>query len=275
MEKVFAFDDYKDYLNQRLAVTGATRGLRSRLARHLSCQEAHISQVLNGNVHFTLESGALINEFLEHNFEESETFLLLLQIARAGNRSLANTYKRRLNALRKERQRAKIESAESVAGDSAFLALYYRSWHIAGAHVFLMTGAKDRLAVARNLGISLPAAEEALLTLMRLGLATETNGSFFATAQRWHLPPDSPLVAQHHLNWRRRAILNLEHGGSFKDLHYSGPMAISHKAADAIRNLLIETIERTEPLIAYPGEEVTRALCIDFFNLDYAEKMPL
>lgn len=50
-------------------------------------------------------------------------------------------------------------------------------------------------------------------------------------------------------------------------MHYSGPMAIAANSAPAIRALLLETIGKLEPLIAAPGEDVGRVLCLDYFKL--------
>ena len=44
-------------------------------------------------------------------------------------------------------------------------------------------------------------------------------------------------------------------------------MAVSSQSAKAIRQLLVDTIERLEPLIAAPGEEEVLALCVDFSRL--------
>jgi hypothetical protein len=267
IKNVFDYPDYKDYLSARFATSGPSRGLRSKLAAKLGCQVAHISQVLNGPGHFTLEHAALIDEFLAHDAQESEAFLLLVHLARAGNRTLGAAYKRRFDALLEERRRARIKMAETTIDQEAELGLYYQSWHVAAVHVYLMRAASDLRSVAAALGLTPKSASAALATLVKLGLATEVKGRFAATPRRLHLPYDAPLVAQHHLNWRRRTVLALEAAGTAEDLHYSGPMAISAASAKAIRALLVATIEKMEPLIAAAGEDVTRVVCIDFFPL--------
>jgi plasmid maintenance system antidote protein VapI len=68
------------------------RGVRSKLAQSLQCQTSHISQVLSGRSEFTLEQAEQVSTYIGHSKEETEYFLLLVQVARSGTRALQKIY---------------------------------------------------------------------------------------------------------------------------------------------------------------------------------------
>ncbi len=76
---IFDYKDYRKYVEMKLPITGAKRGVRTRLAMALSCQTAFISRVLHEEAHFSLEHAVVINRFLIHTDEESNFFILMIQ----------------------------------------------------------------------------------------------------------------------------------------------------------------------------------------------------
>ncbi|MGE0171336.1 MAG: TIGR02147 family protein [Oligoflexales bacterium] len=264
---VFEFDDYKKYLKERLPTSGENRGSRSKLAKLLKCQSAHISQVLKGSGHFSLEHCAIIDEFLNHTLQESEYFLLLVHLGRSGSKKLSRFYMRRIDELKVLNRRANIAPSAKPLENEAALALYYSSWQVAAVHVALMKGPQrpSELAATLNLGVSF--VKTALTNLTHCGMVEDRkDGYYHCVPQRLHLAPDSPFVTQHHLNWRTKLVQSLQQPEDKETLHYSGPMAISKRAASKIRALLVDSIERMEPIIASPGEDCCHAVCIDFFR---------
>src|SRR3712207_9531193 len=60
---------------------------------------------------------------------------------------------------------------------------------------------------------------------------------------RIHLGADSPLIGQHHVHWRMRAMRAIEsdpQGG----LHYSSVVSISRRDIERLRERLIALIDR-------------------------------
>lgn len=266
MLSVFEARDYKSYLVERLPTSGDGRGLRSKLAKKLRCQTAHISQVLNGNGHFSLENAAMIDVFLEHGPQESEYFMLLVHLARSGNRVLSETYKRRMEKILDGRQHAAIQAPPEIIDDVAMMQ-YYSSWHFAAIHILLMSASQTLESMAARLGLSVGIVKATVAALQRMGLVHEVDGSLSATPSRWHLSANSPLVARHHVNWRLKTIQNLEQRSAERNLHYSGPMIVAKSSAVKIRARLIKCIEELEPLIAVEGNEEAMVVCLDLFNL--------
>jgi len=55
--------------------------------------------------------------------------------------------------------------------------------------------------------------------------------------------------------------------GNRDDFHFTSVMSISEKAAEAIRETLLKTVETIEPVIKSAKDESVHALMIDLFSL--------
>ncbi len=77
--------------------SGLGRGSRAKLAAHLNCKPATISQVLSGALDFNLEQALLVSEFIDHTHEEAQYFLLLVQHSRAGSEKIRSYFDSKFN----------------------------------------------------------------------------------------------------------------------------------------------------------------------------------
>src|ERR1700727_1723751 len=102
--QVFDFSEYKQYLADSLGGPRSRTGLRLAVARTLACQPTFVSQVLNGQAHFSLEQAEKISRFLQHTPEEREYFFLLLQRDRAGTRELEKYFLEKIEGIKAKRQ---------------------------------------------------------------------------------------------------------------------------------------------------------------------------
>ena len=82
---------------------------------------------------------------------------------------------------------------------------------------------------------------------------------------RLHLAGDSPLIQKHHINWRLKAIQNLEDDSS-KSLHYSSIVSLAASDAEVIHEQLIQTIQKLKSVVRESPEEELRSICLDFFK---------
>jgi len=80
-QSIYAYNDYKRYLLAVLGGTGKRNGQRAELARAIRCQAAYLSQILNGSVHLNLEQALRVNQYLVHDPDECDGFLILFNPA--------------------------------------------------------------------------------------------------------------------------------------------------------------------------------------------------
>ena len=267
---VFEFTHYKPYLAQALDTSGEKRGARSRLARALGCGSAFVSQVLQGEAHFSLEHGILIQEFLKHDEAEAHFFMLLLQKDRAGTSRLAQYFEKQLEDIRQRRQSISERVGQSDRLSEAEQVTYYSHWYFAAVHVLTsIPTLVSKADYARALGLSVATVSRALDFLVSAGLVLFENGGWRISSKRIHLEKNSPMIARHHANWRWQAIQSLEEP-HHDDLHFSGVWTLGRQDIQKIREILLQAIERTEPVLRAAPEEVGYGIGIDFFRVTEA-----
>lgn len=258
---MYDYTDYKAYLKSRIE-----RGSQRLLAEHIGCQPAFLSQVLRGKPHLSLEQGLLASEYFQMSAAEQEYFILALQLGRAGTSKLSFYFASKMNALRRQQERvdSKIGGFEEL--NESTKAVYYSSWKYPLVLVLLSLPAPNQTSLLRvNTGLSDHELKKILAFLKSTGLAERRAGRWRPVNRRIHLGPEDPLIIPHHRNFRTLANSRLEEMKP-DSLHYSSVMALSKTDAARVKNLLLETLSRTESLLRPSPEETARVFCIDYFE---------
>jgi uncharacterized protein (TIGR02147 family) len=268
MKLVFEFSDYKRFLGHtEEARKSYERGFRSKLANFIGCQNGYISHVLNGQAHFSLEQALLIAKFLELTSSEQKYFLLLVEVARAGTTELQQYFATELKVLRE----AHLNIKERV-GDSQILtdknqSIYYSSWHYLAVHVLVSLGNYDEAkTISDALKIPDELVSKILLFLIQNNIVIETKGKLKPGLTQVHLNRESPLIRQHHTNWRIAAIQSIVNDTK-TDIHYSTVSTLSYADAENLRGEMVSLIEKYVSVIAASKEETMYGFNLDFYNL--------
>lgn len=267
MQQVFEFSDYKAYLMSVLTTTGANRGIRSKLAVHLNCQISFLSQVLNGESHFSLEHGLKISTFLAHSKDENRFFMLLLEAGRASSKDLKNYYLDQIHELLERRKEIRnlIVTNDALSLESQLR--YYSSWYYSAIHVIIsITAFQTPQAIAERLKLPLQLVHTVLEFLESIGLAKFEQGRYQIGPKRIHLGRESDLISKHHSNWRLQALQHLERRED-GDLFYSSTYSIAKRDIPRVRDILMRAIEQVDPLIMKSNEEELISLNLDLFKL--------
>ncbi len=270
MEKdLFSYFDYREFLKGWiLSQPKKGRGQRAAIAAAIKSPVSHISQVLSGVSHLSFEQAEEVNEYLGHNEDESEYFLLLVQLVRAGTPKLKKRIESQVQKIQSKRLVLKDRLKVKKTVSSEDQALFYSSWHYAAVHILItIKQYQTKEAIAKYLKVSSRKISEVLGVLVKLGLAEAENGRYTASVARFHLGSDSPMISKHHANWRLQAIQSLDKENFFEDLHYSSVVSISNNDTIKIKNLLVKSIENAKLLISDSPEEELHSLCLDFFKI--------
>lgn len=265
MKRVFDFKDYKAYLRE-VENHGPLRAFRSRLAEAAACQNAYISQVLNGSQHLSLEQADGIAGLLQLAPDEKAHFLLLIQHARAATPSLRKFFAEQIGQSVEKRLalRHRVNTGEHLPEEDQVT--YYGEWYYSAIHV-LVTLADHRTveAIATRLNLPPAIARKAVDFLLSCGLLAEKKGELTTGRSRLYLDGASPLITRHHANWRLHALQSLPRAGA-EDLHYSSVVTISRADAEAIRESLIQAIQDAKKTIRDSKEEDLFAFHVDFYR---------
>ncbi len=265
MKLVFEFKDYKRYISASLDLAGS--GSRSRLAKHLSCQSAHISQVLNGHQQITVEQAYQMNSFFAHDRDESHFFLLLVQKNRAGSNDLKDYFQNQLDEILRRRSLIKNRVSSNKEIPREFQTRYYSSWHYAAIHIALsIPELQTKESLASHFHLPMRIISETLEFLITAQLADRRDGRFVIGPSHIHLGSDTDNINKHHMNWRIQAMDSLARGNE-RDLHYSVAFSLSRHDADRIKDRFIETVNSNLKDVGPSKEEVIYCTCIDFFEV--------
>lgn len=262
---VFEADHYRTYLKHRLAVTGASRGLRSRLAEKIRTQPAFISMVLSGDNDLSPEHIPPTNELLGHSPEEAHFFTLLVFQARAGTKELREYFQAQLTEILSKRteflNRVQMKDTLKLSDQT----LYYSRWYYLAIHVLVSLAKYDtREALAERLKLPLAKVSKAVDELVSMGLVAVNKGKLGTGKQRIHMDKRSPLIGQLHTNFRNQAIQSLQNEQP-NDLHFSLGFTMSHKLFKEYRARLLDVVTEFEQRFLEDDPEEFFCLNIDFF----------
>lgn len=263
---VFEYRDYKQFLKDLSDLK--PRGFKSALAQAASCQLAYVTHVLGGAAHFSLEQAEGISRFLGHTKLEQRYFLTLVEFARAGTPQLRHALAEFLQDYREKffSLKERVNIKQSLSSEDQLI--YYSSWVYAAVHVMTSIPAlQSREALASALVLPLAKVNEVCDFLIQTKLIGEDGKRLTMTSRQIHLGKDSPLISQHHSNWRIQAIRSLDLG-KMNDIHYSSVFTLSEEGAERVRAILTQAIADSVQIIKGAKEEQTRAMTIDFFSVN-------
>ena len=268
MKTVFDFNDYKRYLEYIEESRSAfERGFRSKLAEFIGCQSGYISHVMNGAAHLSLEQTIKVAKFLNLKSREQKYLLLLVELARAGTEDLKTHFKNELKNLLDEHLNIKERVGQSKLLSEFEQSTYYSSWHYLAVHVLSsLPEYNDAKSISQALKIPEDVVNNVLLFLMQTNIIVESKGVLKPGLTQVHLNRESPLIRQHHTNWRISAIQSLMNDNK-NDLHYSTVSTLSKTDAEKLRAEMVKLIENYVETIKPSKEEVMYGFNIDFYSL--------
>jgi uncharacterized protein (TIGR02147 family) len=265
---IYEFLDYKKYLNDLIdSDQNHGRGKKKKLAEFIGCQVSHISNVLSGPGHFSAEQAEVVTRFFGLNPSETDYFLTLVQMNRAGTNELKQFYQNNLQEKSEKylglKNRLKMPDS-LVEGQEA---RYYSSWHFAAVHVCTsIPGLQTRDALANKFNLSLRRTDEILNFLCETGLIKKEGIRFVISRPMLHLDKKSPNIFKHHTNWRLRAAAALDQFEK-SSLHYSSVVSISQKDIPKVQDIFSKALTEAINLISKSPEEECAVICLDLFKL--------
>ena len=266
---VFDYLNYKRYLQDVIKHRpGAGHGFRTRIAKAADCQVSYVSEVLNKASHFSLEQAEAINELLDHTPEESEFFLMLVQLERAGSRKLRDRIRNSIDNALKARLVLKDRVDIKAGISSEDQPIYYSSWQYAAVHLLGTIKAYQRPdLIAEYLRLPAKRVNEIVDFLVSLGLLKIDRGRLEGGPNRFWIGNDSPMLSKHHANWRLRALDSLDQGKK-DDIHYSALVSLASEDVAAIKEKIAKDMDSTRALVRdSKNENEIHCFAVDFFKV--------
>lgn len=241
-------------------------GAYKRLADFLNVSTTMMSQVFSGDKHLSLEMAAELSRYFGFNPKEERYFFLLVELERAGSKTLYDKLLKHVEELKAEAQKVIERVARDKELSQEDKAIYYSSWLYTGVRNLMATRVVSSAEqIASQMQVTVSQVLSIVSFLMDRGLVKKTNEGFQVVAKATHLGADDPLVIKHHQNWRLRGMQKMDFRDS-RNLFYTGPMSLSAQDSDQIRKLILDFIQTTNKVVIESPSEVVRCLNIDWFE---------
>ena len=102
--------------------------------------------------------------------------------------------------------------------------------------------------------------------LIKVELVKKEGLKFIITKKSLHLDRSSPLIVNHHTNWRLRTIKEFDQQ-SKNHLHYSSALTLSTSDYNKVREIFTKSLSSAVEVIKDSKEEELAVLCLDFYKL--------
>ena len=266
MISLYNYTEYRPYIRDRFAqMPKEGYGQALRLAGFLGVHTTYMSQIMKGTKSFSLEQAAKASEFFGHNEAESDYFLGLVELDKAGSDPLKKIILGRLEKQKNQASELIKRLKASAVFDEQAKARFYSDWsYSAVRQLIAIDGFQDPDAIALRLNLPLKNVNSIISFLLIHGLCKEVGGKLVLGPTSTHLESSSPWVGSHHRNWRARGMETFAQDSAAK-LYYSCPMTISKEDALKVREQIITFLESLDPLIEKSTSEEFFCLNIDWF----------
>lgn len=261
---IYKFNDYRKVLESWIN-TQPIRGIKSHLAEAAGCSPSWMTRVLTGSVQLTPDQAMGLALYMNLNEEESDYFLLLVDLERAASKNLKKRLEKKIAALLKNSGKVgssiKIDSQVSIENS----AKYYSSWIYAATHVACMIRPLRVDQISLQLKLPDKLISNTVKELKEMGLLTSSEGKWTATSANIHLPQNENAKLPHSV-WRQRTI-QFFYEGHDEGLHYSAVHCLSMKDLEKIQRLLKDTVLNCREIIKESPSEQLAVFCLDWYQL--------
>ncbi len=263
---IFEFTDERLFLREyidNLPKNG--RGEISKIAKHLGVHSSFISQILAGTKDFNIEQAQELANYLGLNSLETDYFILMVQISRAGTNNLKTYFRTKLNSLKNQ----SLEVAKRIPQDRKLTeyecSIFYSSWLYLAVWLQTSIDAGQSLeSIANRFDIPRARISEILEFLISTQLVRIEKDLYVMGPQLIHLDRSSPFLVKHHINWRVKAIQRSEDLTS-EEMMFTSPLSISRKNFAQLREQIMELIKNASNLVTKSPAEDLACLNLDLF----------
>jgi uncharacterized protein (TIGR02147 family) len=253
-KNLYLLNTYTSVIKLKMGENIEQWGLVSKMAKAADCQRSHLSRVLKGSSHLTLEQAAGLASFFVMSETESEYFLALVELERAGTPALKARFQKRIQRIRQEQENISTRLQISSLGVDTQELTYYSAWQWIAVHIIVSIPAFQTIpAISKRLSLPEDQVTQCLETLAEFGLVKKQASKWVFASQSVHLPKSSPLISIHHGNWRSRSVLASQNPKT-DGVHYTVVQSLSLEDYKRVKQLILETIE-TFSKVAGPSKE--------------------
>lgn len=241
------------------------RGLLRSLSEYMGVNSSLLSQIFKGNRDLTPEQALQVAKFIELDNFETQFFLNMVHLGRAGTQDLKSFYQAELEKMRIEQFNIQSRVVEHRELNQEEKALFYSDWKYSGIRLLTSIPNYNNVErVSEYFGIQRDQAKKIIDFLVSSGLCVDEKGGLSIGVASTHISKDSEFVNNHRRNWRLKALQVIDE--KKEGLHYSSPVSLSHVDYKNISERMVDWISEFSKTISTSKEEKVACLNIDWFE---------
>ncbi len=267
--KIFNFKNYRTYLNE-LIVSMPKRGHGQliKFAKAMSVHPSVVTLVLKGKLDLTLEQATDLADCLALNNLESDYFINLVALERAGTEKLRSYYKKQLNELKHQSENLKKILPDNYEMSEEAMALFYSQWYYSAIRILTsISEFSTPRELSQRTGISIKKVQQVLEFLVKNNLCIEKDGLYAMGPLNTHIDKNSLLVGRHHANWRQKAIEALDRTQDNEELFFTSTVSLSKADLQKVKDIFMKSIEKSFDIISPSPSEEAFCLIVDWFKI--------
>lgn len=237
---IFEFDDYKKYFREKLkSLPKRGHGQLLKIAKLLGVHTTLLTHIFKGKTNLHPEQALKVAGYLGLSALETDYFMVLVQIERAGDKPCKDYYRAQLEELRGKSVDLKHRLEPRKIIDERDQGRFYSDWTYSAINLLTaIKGFQKPHAIAERLGLKVAEVSRTLDFLVETGLCTRVGDEYGIGAAETFLGRDSAMLRRHLLNWRGRVSEKI-YDVEATDLMYSHPVVVSKKDFAAIHEKLL------------------------------------
>lgn len=242
------------------------RGQYRAMAKHMRVHSSLLSHVFRGPKDLTLEQACSLAEFLHLEELEADYLLAMVDLARSGTTSLKASVERRMKMLRDRQSQIEHRLPLSKTLTPEQQATFYSQWYYSAVRLSSsLEGNMDATSIAGRLKLPVDLVVRALNFLVSAGLVERRGNQYCMEANRTHLGATSMLTANHHRNWRLKAMSMYDNMRA-EDFAFTSAMALAKDDFKRLRELFVDCVASASKIIEPSKCETLALLNIDFLE---------
>ncbi|MBL7542861.1 MAG: DUF4423 domain-containing protein [Bdellovibrionaceae bacterium] len=261
----FAFKSYKVFLKKTCQ---KERGLLTRLAAAGGCELSYLSKCLSSEINITTDQAYKIAVYLRLKPLERKYFLALVELERAGDSNYKAYLQAGMDEMIKEYEDLSSRTTKDKLENSYGVFSYHASWLHSAIHILVSIPEYQTInSLCQKLQIHKKVVLKVIEDLVSLNYIHKTSNEKYEYLQGGtHTSKESPLVVMYHQNWRQKAIIDSQNTDT-DGIHYTNVQSMTLEDFNKIKNLILETIEKSEKIAgpSLPKELVN--MNIDLFRV--------
>jgi uncharacterized protein (TIGR02147 family) len=268
MKDLFEYESYRVYMGDYLSsLPNEGYGQLAKIARAMILNPSTLTLILQNQKDFTPEQANDFCEHLQMTELETEYFLSLVALSRAGKPNLRARIQKQIHMIRKKSKELKNRIPPQAELTEEAKAIFYSQWYYSGTRLLTsIEGFNSAEKISERLQIPRVTVKRVLEFLLSTGLCVEKNGRYQMGPQSTHLGTESPLIARHHQNWRFKSMEKAD-AISANELLFTSPVSISKDDIPKVKSVLMASIEECFKIIDPSSCEELACLNIDWFKL--------